>query len=254
MPSVRKQFKTFTAFASASLEDIYGDKLKQAYHVKANHLQSGVWMNRLDKEGNISFEWKSFPRNAQIAPIYGMQVSDFNFDGIPDVYAIQNSYSTQPETGWWRSGLSQLLYGQGDGTFKCVPSNQSGLVVADDGKALALVDLNNDHSPDIVATQNNGDTVSFVKKTAAANKPYKLSLIGKTSNVTGAGSRITVQYKGGDTRYFEIHATSGYLTQQPATLYLDSKRKIKSISVRWPDGKIKDYAVSGSSRSLQLKQ
>lgn len=253
MPSVRGQFDSFRAFASASLDDIYGDKLKDAYYVTANHVESGVWMNRLGENGEIHYEWKSFPRFAQISPIYGMQVNDFNGDGYPDIYALQNSYSTQPETGWWRGGLSQLLYGQGDGTFKCVSTKESGLLVADDAKALALVDLNNDNQVEIVATQNNGSTKIF-KSSDSGVKSYAIKLRNDSANASSTGARLVIKHKSGKVSHREIKTTSGYLTQQPAVVYMPIKDKITSIAVRWPDGSESNHATTKSDLHIELSQ
>ena len=252
MPSVRKRFKTFHEFASASLEDIYGDKLDKSYHIHANHLESGVWINQLDQDGNIHFKWRPFPRFAQIAPIYGTVVSDFNLDGHPDIYAIQNSYSTQPETGWWRNGLSQLLYGQGDGTFRCVPTNQSGLVVADDGKAVTLVDLNNDHFPDIVATQNNGPTKTFIRRNNGKDKPYVLTVSSQAAGFSNIGSKIVIEYQDDTKSHHEIQSASGYLTQHSPKLYISSKNHIKKVSVQWPNGDVSHHHPQAGQRRIQL--
>lgn len=248
MPSVGERFRTFRQFASASLRDIYGDKLDNAFQVTANHLASGVWMNREGKDGKPKFVWQPFPRFAQIAPTFGMVILDYDHDGIMDLHLTQNSYSTQPETGLWRGGLSQLLKGNGDGTFTCIPATESGLVISEDGKASALVDLNGDYTPDIIATQNNSSSRTFL----APKKDYlEIRLKGKAGNPSAIGSRVSASYENGEERVHEIKSASGYLSQPSPAVYLDVKG-LKSMKIWWPDGKTSGWQLSSKSTSSKV--
>jgi len=248
MPSVEGKFPTFHEFASASLSEIYGERLDQAYHVVANHLESGVWMNRSGDGGKPKFKWIAFPRIAQIAPSYGLVVHDFNSDGHPDLHLVQNSYSTQPETGLWRGGLSQLLLGKGDGTFLNVPPRKSGLIISDDGKSSALVDLDRDQRPDLIATQNNGPSVSFKSN---GDKLLEILLRGKKGNPNGIGAIVKLQHRDGTSKIHEIKAGSGYLSQSPPTIFTNPK-SIQSITVQWPDGLTKSYPSPVGNRQKIL--
>lgn len=243
MPLVGGKFPTFRDFASASLDEIYGDRLKDTLHVKANHLESGVWMNRSGKDGELRFEWKAFPRIAQIAPVFGIVTSDFNFDGIVDLHVVQNFYSTQPETGMWRGGLSQLMLGNGDGSFRCVPTNESGLVIADDGKSSALVDLDGDGGLDLIASQNNGEVLAFKGQVS----PFVLRVKG------GIGARLVFHYSDGESQVYEVQAGRGYLGQSPAVIQAKSEG-LKSISVSWPDGEKKAYLIPLGERKLVISR
>jgi len=250
MPSVEGKFPTFHAFASASLNEIYGDKLNSAFHVVANHLESGVWMNRPGENGTPRFEWIPFPRIAQIAPTYGVVVQDFNGDQIPDIHLVQNFYSTQPETGLWRGGLSQLLMGKGDGAFAPVSPRESGIIIPDDGKSSALVDLDGDHQPELVATQNNGPTLKFRQQAS----PFKaISLKGATGNKHGIGAIISLDFSDRKSTVHELKAGSGYLGQSPAMIYT-SGSDLKAVTVRWPDGHQASYPARFDSNLMTIKR
>ncbi len=61
MPTVSEQFKSYREFASASLEEIYGERLDRALQLRANHLESGVWLNTTKGREPVSFRWISLP-------------------------------------------------------------------------------------------------------------------------------------------------------------------------------------------------
>ena len=60
------------------------------------------------------------------------------------------------------TGLHVLLRGDGQGQFKAIWPNKSGLVVSGDMKGLAITDLNGDQKPDIVVSINNGPVQAFL--------------------------------------------------------------------------------------------
>ena len=90
MPAVSKQFQTFHSFASASLQEIYGERLDQALHVTANELRSGILINESNKTDGIKFRFKPLPPLAQVAPGLGIEIFDSNSDGHNDIFITQN--------------------------------------------------------------------------------------------------------------------------------------------------------------------
>ena len=133
MPSLAEKFSTYEEFALASLEDIYTPECLQTSHrFSADTLESGVLLN----DGKGVFTFQPLPRLAQISPAYGVAVAELNGDGIPDLVLAQNFFSPQPETGDMDGGLSLVLLGAGDGTFRPLWPGESGLIVPGDAKAL----------------------------------------------------------------------------------------------------------------------
>ena len=159
MPPLKARLTTFHDFASRSLEAIYSaPRLEKAQRFEANTLESGIFLN----EGNGRFTFTPLPRAAQAFPIYDIAIRDFTSDGNPDLYLIGNSHSPQRETGNMDGGVSLLLRGDGQGQFKAIWPNKSGLVVSGDMKGLAITDLNGDQKPDIVVSINNGPVQAFL--------------------------------------------------------------------------------------------
>ncbi|MFT5041019.1 MAG: hypothetical protein ACI8TX_001990 [Hyphomicrobiaceae bacterium] len=53
-------------------------------------------------------------------------------------------------------GLSMLLLGNGDGSFRPVPPRKSGIVIPGDAVAIATPDLDGDGRPDLAISENDG--------------------------------------------------------------------------------------------------
>ena len=158
MPLLKTKLKTFHNFASASLEALY--PIEQGTRWEANTLQSGILING----GNGQFSFQPLPRLAQIAPAFGVILTDIDGDGALDCVLAQNSYSPQRETGHMDGGLSLLLKGDGRGQFVPVWPTASGIIVPADAVGIAEVDLNGDGRNDLVFSTNNGPLCSFERK------------------------------------------------------------------------------------------
>lgn len=160
MPTVSEQFKTYREFASASLTDIYGDRLDSAYKVTANHLESGVWINEASSSSTPKFRWLSFPREAQLAPTNGIASADFDNDGNMELILAQNHFTNQVETGLWRGSPGCHLEWNGS-AFEAIDHNSSGIILPNDTKSILSIDTNSDGKPDILAGQNNDKLLLF---------------------------------------------------------------------------------------------
>lgn len=158
MGFLREKFGTFHEFAIAGLEDIYtASKLESALRFEVNELASGILLNG----GDGTFEFRALPRLAQVAPSFGLAFLQADGDGMIDLYVSQNFYGPQRETGRMASGVGLLLLGNGDGTFKEVAPNRSGIVIPGDGRSAVAVDFNGDGKDDIAVAVNNGPVRFF---------------------------------------------------------------------------------------------
>lgn len=161
MPAVSKQFTTYHDFASASLDEIYGDRLKNAYKVTANHLESGVWINESANQGKISLKWNSLPWDAQISPINDIVFGDFNGDGKMELILAQNHLSNWIETGLWRGNPGCHLEWNGK-KFTTIPHLNSGVMMPGDTKAILSIDADGDGKLDLLAAPNNESLMLFL--------------------------------------------------------------------------------------------
>lgn len=151
MPALGKRFKNYEAFAVASLEEIYtASRLEDSLKLEATTLTSGILINNTPTGGSPKFEFQALPRLAQIAPAFDVATADLNGDGILDLALAQNFFGPQPETGRMDGGLSLVLLGNGDGTFRELWPLESGVSVPGDAKSVSCRDVNADQIPDLI--------------------------------------------------------------------------------------------------------
>jgi len=251
MPSLGTKLKTYHAFASATLSELYApDRLKGALRFEANTLESGILVN----DGTGRFAFKPLPRMAQISPSFGSAVGDFDADGNLDVYLAQNFFTPQVETRPMDDGLSVLLLGDGKGGFAPVEPRRSGLVVPQDAKGLVVTDIDRDGRPDFVIGVNDGEALAFENRTAAT--PLAVRLIGSKGNPTAIGARVTLTYSSGATRTAEVFAGGGYLSQSSPAVYFGraEEKEARKILVRWPDGSQSEKAVKPGDRDIAIRK
>ncbi|MFC4992318.1 hypothetical protein [Rubritalea tangerina] len=153
MPAVSEQFKTYHDFASASLQDIYGERLDAAQQFVCNSMQSGVWINQ-----QSSFFWLPLPWQAQLSPINAIASGDFDADGKIELILAQNHFSNWIETGLWRGTPGTHLEWNGS-HFQTLTFPQSGIFLPNDTKA--IITLPNTQSTHILAAQNQGPLLLF---------------------------------------------------------------------------------------------
>ena len=235
MPFIGDKYKTFSGFASATVQDIYSDKvLSKIPSHSANYLQSSLLIN----DGTGHFEVKPLDRLAQVSPGFGVILSDFDADGYVDIYINQNFFGPQPETGFFDGGLGILLRNDGEGNFKPVWPKDSGLIVPEDATAAAITDFDLDGWPDLLIATNNNLLKAYRNQGTSRKNTSVVKLIGVKNNPQAIGARVIMTRQDGTQQVREVTAGSGYLSQSTASLYfgLGTEQGPKQIDVLWPDG------------------
>ncbi|MCH8275275.1 MAG: VCBS repeat-containing protein [Armatimonadetes bacterium] len=253
MPFVADKFETYREFALATTQDIYTpEKLSKSLDLSANFLESAVFIN----QGDGTYEVRPLPRFAQASPGYGVSITDFNGDGVPDIYIVQNFFAPQRETGRWDGGLSVLLEGLGNGEFAPVWPKESALVVPEDAKGMAVADINDDGWPDLAVGANSGRLRVFRNRGIAGNKLLKLRLEGRPGNPTAVGAKVTVLSQKGAKQTAEVYAGSGYLSQSTSCLFFGFGKDDRPVEVRvlWPDGETAMFTEGLDARTVTLRQ
>ncbi len=131
MPFIKKKFPTYDQFASATLTEVYGNKLDKALHYQATHFATSYMENK----GNGQFTVTSLPVEAQVSSVNTILIEDMDKDSHLDIVLAGNMYGVEVETIRNDAGHGLFLKGDGKGNFKSVPVTSSGLYVPGDVKA-----------------------------------------------------------------------------------------------------------------------
>ncbi len=160
IPGLRDTFPTRAAFGVADVTEIFGGAASGVPVGLATWFDSVILLNRGD-----SFELHALPLEAQVAPVYGIVVADFDGDGSEDLFLAQNSFATDPEELRHDAGRGVMLRGDGRGGFETVPGQISGVSVYGESRGAATADYNEDGRPDLVVGQNSAPTRLFRNET-----------------------------------------------------------------------------------------
>lgn len=249
MPFIREEFETYHDFAVSELVEIYPkESLENAQLFEVNELRSMLLIN----DGEGEFFAQPLPSIVQISPAFGVVTSDIDGDGNTDIYIVQNFYTPQRETGRMAGGLSVLLLGNGDGTFRPITTRESGLGVTGDAKGLSIADINNDQKPDFVISVNDSPTRIF--ENLSKNSFLCVELSGSEKNPSAIGATVTVEYSNGSSQSAEVAAGGSYLSQSTNKLFFGNKDAISKIHVKWPNGGKESFDVDKEAAVQKISQ
>lgn len=149
MPFIAEKFKSFDAFANATLKEVYGDGLSEATRKTANTFSSIVLIHT-----DNSFEIQALPLEAQFNPIMDGVSIDIDNNGFEDVILIGNLYETEVETPRLDFSNATVLLSDGESysysqeLSKQIKINGNSksieLFVEKNGKSKILIGVNND--------------------------------------------------------------------------------------------------------------
>ena len=245
LPDLPSRFPTQKAFSEATLAQVLGNRQSSAHQLQASTLASMVFWNRGDR-----FEPEPLPPEAQYAPAFSVNVADFDGDGCEDIFLSQNFFANQPEVPRYDAGRGLLLRGDGTGKFVPVPGQESGIKVYGEQRGAAVADFDNDGRVDLVVTQNGAATRLFHNVTA---KPgLRVRLAGPPGNPSGIGAQLRLLFgeRSGPVR--EIHAGSGYWSQDSTTTVLATPETPSRLWVRWPGGKVTTTELPPGAREISV--
>jgi len=228
LPWVSERFPLHRAYARAGVPEILGDRVAAASILEAGHLEISVLLNR-----GHHFESVPLPPEAQYSPAFGINVADFDGDGHEDLFLSQNFFAVPPTVSRSDAGRGLILRGNGHGGFAAMPGQLSGIEVYGEQRGSAVADFDADGRPDLVVTQNGAPTRLFHNTTG---KPgLRVRLHGPPQNPDGIGAMIRLGFdhdQWGPAR--EVHAGSGYWSQDSTVQVLALPSTPTRIQIRWP--------------------
>jgi hypothetical protein len=251
IPDLKRRFKRNDDYAKATLAEVVGaERLAAAQRYEATELRSGVFLSQSDG----TYRFAPLPRMAQLAPLQGIAAGDFDGDGRADIVAMQNSRAPIVAVGRLEGGLGVMLRGDGRGGFTVVPARESGIVAAGDMKALAVLDLDADGWPDLLASRNQGPTQAWRNAGNPAGRSFAVAVRGGAGNRDAIGAQVTLELADGSSQTAEIQAGSGYYSQSAPRLFFGYPVSAppRALTVRWPDGRTTTRPLSAPPSGLLL--
>jgi hypothetical protein len=245
LPFIAERFPTHRAWSRATIADIAGQRPGQLQKLSVSTLASTVFLNRQGK-----FEARPLPLEAQMAPVFSVNVADLDGDGLEDLFVTQNFFAFRDEEARLDGGRSLWLRGDGRGNLLPVPGQSSGLLVYGEQRGAALADFNRDARTDLVVTQNGAATRLF--QNTGARPGLRVRLQGPAANPDGVGAVLRLRFPTGWGPAREIHAGDGYWSQSSPTAVLGLREPPLALQVRWPGGRTAEHPVPENAREVGI--
>jgi hypothetical protein len=243
LPFVRAKFATHMAFAQTNVAGMLAEKLSRSRELQANTLASMIFFNRGDH-----FEAVPLPAEAQFAPAFSVCVADMDGDGREDVFLSQNFFATPPEQPRLDPGRGLWLRGDGAGRLTAVRGQDSGVKVYGEQRGAALCDYDQDGRIDLVVTQNGAETKLF--HNTGAKPGLRVRLNGPAGNPSGLGAQVRLHFGEVKGPVREVHAGSGYWSQDSSIVVMGTPTAPTQIWIRWPGGKTNLVAIPAGAREI----
>ena len=231
IPSVAERLPNHHAYGLAGIQQVLGDKTAAARELRATTPDSMLFLNRGDH-----FEAHRLPVEAQFSPAFGVSVADFDGDGNEDVFLAQNFFGVDAETSRHDAGVGLVLLGDGRGGFRALRPREAGIAIYGEQRACAVCDYDADGRTDLAVTQNGAETKLY--RNRGAKPGLRVRLRGPSGNPSGVGATLRLKFgqRHGPAR--EVHAGSGYWSEDSAIEVLSTPELPAELWVRWPGGRV----------------
>ncbi|MDF1503680.1 VCBS repeat-containing protein, partial [Roseisolibacter sp. H3M3-2] len=125
IPPLKARFLNYKDYARRTMADVFPAEAMQGAAV---HRAETFATTLVRNDGGGKFTLVPLPREAQLAPVYGILADDVDGDGRTDLLLGGNFDGVKPEIGRLGASYGLLLRGTGDG-FAPVPAAESGFRV-----------------------------------------------------------------------------------------------------------------------------
>ncbi len=136
LPSIKKKYKTYQAFAKADIAQIIGNGAEEALKYEAKEFASVILKN---ENGKLVIE--KLLSQAQFSVLNGIVVEDFNKDGINDILIAGNKFEVEIETTKADASVGLLMLGTQTGAYTSVNYLDSGFFVPFNVKDIQKIKL-----------------------------------------------------------------------------------------------------------------
>ncbi|TAH00407.1 MAG: hypothetical protein EAZ15_09220 [Sphingobacteriales bacterium] len=159
IPSLKKKFLRFDAYAGKSIEDVFTPELlAQSIHLQVNETKTSLYKNM----GKGKFVSQALPYQVQLSPVYAILVSDFNNDNKKDIFFGGNFFGLKPEVGKYDGSYGVTLLAKPNHKFDYVKPKLAGLFIK--GEVRDAVEVKNETKNYVFISRNNADLQLFQNK------------------------------------------------------------------------------------------
>ncbi len=161
IPSLKKGNLKHQDFAKKSVQDLFGDAIRNAQVLQVNTGYSGIAYNN----GNGQFTMQPFPVSVQLSSVNAITVADINSDGWKDIIIGGNFFDMLPQFCSVDASYGTVMMNNQKGGFTILPNQQSGISVNGEIREIAPIQFQNKQG--FVFLQNNGLPVFYQQKSIA---------------------------------------------------------------------------------------
>jgi hypothetical protein len=159
MPIFKKKFLEYKKYADKTIQEVLTpEQLGGAKKYEAFNLESAVILNN----GKNTFSVKKLPIQAQYSPTFGVEIADFDGDGLLDLLTGGNFFESKPEMGRYDASYGCVLKGDGKGNFSSIDFKTSGLKLR--GQVRDIVGITVGNQKKWLVAQNNDKIRAFSLK------------------------------------------------------------------------------------------
>lgn len=213
MPTIQRNYAKYHEYAIQKPDQIFTKaQLQSSYKVEAKYFASVMLVNN----NNKSFTIKELPTRAQLGPIYGTSVIDYNDDGNLDILVSGNSLSVQMEMGYEDALNGLVLQGDGKGGFTALISTQTGYETPYDAKSVSRL-------------SGKGYELFLVGNNLNFMQGIRLKTNAKTIQLSKNEYKAIITLANGKKQVIENSYGTGYLSQNSRTLRVTSSAKSAEV-------------------------
>ncbi len=155
LPHLLKKYLKHADYAEERVQDIFSaEALERAIVHRVVQTRSGIFWN---EQGRFTF--RPFPLEAQLAPVYGIQVIDADGDRQPDILLGGNQFKAKPQTGIYAAGRGLLLRNAGQRQFTPLTAAVSGVDIPGQVRDFAALTIGNRRY--VLAARNDASLIFY---------------------------------------------------------------------------------------------
>ena len=158
IPSLKKGNLKHQDFAKKSVQDLFGDAIRNAQVLQVNTGYSGIAYNN----GKGQYTMQPFPVTVQLSSVNAITVADINADGWKDIILGGNFFDMLPQFCSVDASYGTVLMNNQKGGFTILPNQASGIAV--NGEIKQIVPIQYQNKQGFVFLQNNGLPVFYQQK------------------------------------------------------------------------------------------